>query len=95
MINKKFHGFQNPHKKPQQEKTYLQTRLTALMPILVAKITQTQDGKFVFAHETFPDLRVEGMTLGFVEEHIERAVRRQFRGQTNKHIDYLFTLLVK
>ncbi len=94
-MNKKFNGMQKPYKNPNQEKTYLQTRLTALMPILVAKITQTQDGKFVFAHETFPDLRVEGMTQGFVEEHIERAIRRQFRGQTDKHIDYLFNLLIQ
>jgi hypothetical protein len=77
-----------------QEKTYLQSRLTALMPTLMLQVTQTEDGKFVFAHETFPDLRVEGMTLSFVEEHIERAIRRQFRGQSNKHIDYLFNLLI-
>ncbi len=95
MINKKFNGMQKSYKSPQQEKTYLQTRLTLLMPTLMAKVTQTEDGVFVFSHPTFPDLRVEGMTQGFVEEHVERAVRRQFRGQTDKHIDYLFNLLVK
>ncbi len=94
MIKKKFNGMQS-YKNPQQEKTYLQTRLTALMPTLMERVTQTEDGVFVFAHETFPDLRIEGITIGFVEEHIERAVRRQFRGQSNKHIDYLFNLLLK
>jgi hypothetical protein len=94
-MNKKFNGMQKPYKNPTQEKTYLQTRLTALMPTLMVKVIQTEDGKFVFAHEAFPDLRVEGMTIGFVEEHIERSIRRQFRGQSNKHIDYLFNLLVK
>lgn len=95
---KKFNGtqsFAKPFAKPNQEQAYLQTRITALMPMLMDKVTQTPDGMFVFTHETFPDLRVEGLTIGFVEEHIERAIKRQFRGQSNKHIDYLFNLLIK
>lgn len=91
---KKFNGVKS-FAQPSKEQTYLQTRLTLLMPILMEKITQTQEGMFVFAHETFPDLRVEGLTLSFMEEHIERAIKRQFRGQSNKHIDYLFNLLIK
>lgn len=79
--------------KPAQ--THLQTRITALMPTLMEKITQTEHGVFVFAHPTFPDLRVEGMTLTFMEEHIERAIKRHFRNQPDKHIDYLFALLSK
>lgn len=106
-MNKKFNGMQKPsrlgeapkgrrlNKNPNQEKTYLQTRLTALMPTLMERVTQTEDGRFVFMHETFPDLRVEGLTIGFVEEHIERSVRKHFRGQSDKHIDYLFNLLIK
>ena len=78
---------------PVQEKTYLQTRLTTLMPTLMLKVVQNENGLFIFEHPKFPDLRVEGITLAFVEEHVERAVRRHFRGQSNKHIDYLFTLL--
>jgi len=94
MIKKKFNGTKS-YTNPQQEKTHLQTRLTAAMPKLMEKVTQTEDGVFVFAHETFPDLRVEGITIGFVEEHVERAIKRQFRDQSDKHIDYLFTLLLK
>lgn len=78
-----------------QETNYLQTRLTAAMPILMLKVVQTENGKFLFSHSTFPDLRIEGMTIGFVEEHLERAIRKQLRGQSDKHIDYLFDLLVK
>lgn len=94
-MNKKFNGMQKPYKNPNQEKTYLQIRLTALMPTLMERVTQTEDGRFVFMHETFPDLRVEGLTIAFVEEHIERSIRKHFRGQSNKHIDYLFNLLIK
>lgn len=89
---KKFNGLNRPG---QQEQSYLQTRITALLPNLMQKVTQNQDGVFAFTHPTFPDLKVEGMTIGFVEEHVERAIKRQFRGQSNKHVDYLFDLLSK
>jgi|GEM_PF-1785146 len=78
---------------PVQEKTYLQTRLTILMPTLMSKVVQNENGMFIFEHPEFPDLRVEGITSAFVEEHVERAVKRHFRGQSNKHIDYLFNIL--
>lgn len=90
--NKKFNGLQYFS---NQEQTYLQKRITALLPTLMAMVTQSQDGMFVFVHPTFPDLRVEGLTIGFVQEHVERAIKRHFRGQSDKHIDYLFNLLSK
>ncbi len=93
-MKKKFNGTKS-YKNPQQEVTHLQTRLTAAMPKLMEKVTETKDGQFVFVHEAFPDLRVEGITFSFVEEHVERAVRRHFRGQSDKHVDYLFNLLLK
>lgn len=89
---KKFNGLNRPG---QQEQTHLQTRITALLPALMERVTQNQDGVFLFTHPTFPDLKVEGITIGFVEEHLERAIKRQFRGQSNKHVDYLFDLLSK
>ncbi|MBV8661295.1 MAG: hypothetical protein JO129_04075 [Candidatus Dependentiae bacterium] len=75
------------------EKSYLQTRLTASMPLLMMKVVQAENGKFLFSHPTFPDLRVEGLTIGFVEEHLERMIRKQLRDQSDKHIDYLLNLL--
>ncbi len=90
---KKFHGLQVSS--VSKEQAYLQTRINTLLPTLMARVTQQQDGMCVFTHPTFPDLKVEGLTTSFMQEHIERAVKRHFRGQSNKHIDYLFALLSK
>lgn len=79
----------------QQAQTYLQRRITAILPTLMDQVTQDPNGMFVFSHATFPELRVEGITIGFVEEHLERALKRQFKNQSDKHIDYLFNLLSK
>ena len=79
----------------QQAQTYLQKRITAILPALMDQVTQDQDGKFIFSHSAFPELRVEGITMGFVEEHVERAIKRQFKNQSDKHIDYLFNILSK
>lgn len=77
----------------KQDKSYLQTKLTALLPLLIEKVEQGQDGKFKFSHEKFPELKVEGITISFVQEHLERAIKRQFKNQSDKHIDYLFNLI--
>lgn len=90
--NKKFNSVR--YSSANQEQTYLQTRLIDLMPTLMLKVVQNDSGQFIFEHPKFPDLRVEGITLAFVEEHVERAIKRHFRGQSNKHIDYLLNILL-
>ena len=80
-------------KQRQQATTYLQKRITAILPILMDQVVQDQDGKFIFAHVTFPELRVEGMTISFVQEHLERALKRTLKNQSDKHIDYVLNLL--
>ena len=79
----------------QQAQTYLQKRITAILPTLMDQVTQDQNGMFIFSHSAFPELRVEGITISFVEEHLERALKRQFKNQSDKHVDYLFNLLSK
>ena len=80
--------------KPRQHaQTYLQKRITAILPALMDEVTQDQDGKFIFSHPTFPELRVEGMTISFVQEHLERALKRTLKNQSDKHIDYVLNLL--
>ena len=90
---KKFHGMQASN--VSKEQAYLQTRINGLLPTLLARVTKQSDGMFLFSHPTFPDLKVEGLTTSFMEEHIERALKRHFRGQSTKHVDYLFDLLNK
>ena len=78
----------------KQEKTYLQDRLTKIIPILMQRVTQSQDGNFVFEHATFPDLRVAGMTITFVQENLERAIKKQLKNKSDKHVDYILKLLL-
>jgi hypothetical protein len=79
----------------KQDKSYLQRKITEILPALMDTVQQDENGTFIFTHEKFPELRVEGVTFSFVEEHVERALRRQFRTQSDKHIDILFNLLSK
>lgn len=72
---------------------YLKNQVAILLPILMDTVTQRQDGYFVFAHEKFPEIKVEGITLISVEEGLERVIKRQFKNQSNAHVDYLCKLL--
>ena len=78
----------------QQEKTYLQNCLVVVIPKLMEKVIQNEHGVFIFSHAIFPDLQVQGITISFVQEHLERAIVRQLRGQSPKHVDYVLRLLV-
>jgi hypothetical protein len=89
-MNKKFNRL---NFSANNKQAYLQSRLDLLIPSLISKIIQKEDGQYLFFHPTFPDLQVEGMTFSFVQEHLERAIKRHFKGQSNKHIDYLCELL--
>ena len=77
------------------EKTYLQDRLTLLLPTLMQKVIQVEDGKFMFTHATFPDLQVQGITISSIQENLERAIKKQLKGKSDKHVDYLLNLLIK
>ena len=78
----------------KQEKSYLQDRLTKIIPILMEKVVEDQNGNFIFEHATFPDLRVQGVTISFVQEHLERAIKKQLKNQSDKHVDYILKLLL-
>ena len=72
---------------------YAQSKVTIVLPILMDTVIQRQDGKFVFAHAKFPEMKVEGITLSFVQEELERVLKRLLRNQSNAHIDYVCKLL--
>jgi len=73
---------------------YAQSKVTMVLPILMDTVTQQSDGKFVFAHAKFPEMKVEGVTLSFVQEELERVLKRLLRNQSNAHIDYVCKLLI-
>ena len=74
---------------------YLQSKIVENLPSLMDKVKQVEDGKFLFFHESFPELRVEGITLTYVEDQLERVIRKNFKYQSSRHVDYLFNLLNK
>ena len=78
----------------KQEKSYLETQVAVVIPKLMERVIQNEHGQFIFTHATFPDLMVQGITIGFVEEHLERAIKKQLKNQSNKHIDYVLRLLI-
>lgn len=79
----------------KQEKSYLETQVALIMPKLMDRVIQEDEhGQFVFTHPIFPDLTVQGITIGFVQEHLERAIKKQLKKQSNKHIDYVLRLLI-
>lgn len=77
----------------QKTKSYLQTNVTELLPVLMEAVQEDEHGIFRFTHPNYPELKVEGKTLSFVQEHLERALLRQFKNQSDKHIDFLCKLL--
>lgn len=77
----------------KQDTSYLQRRITEMLPSLMDTVQENQHGRFIFTHAKFPELRVEGGTFSFVQEHLERALKRQFKNQSDKHIDFLCNLL--
>lgn len=77
----------------QKTKSYLQTKVTELLPVLMETVQEDEHGTFTFTHPNYPELKVEGMTISFVQEHLERALLRQFKNQSDKHIDFLCKLL--
>ncbi len=76
------------------KKSYLQERLVNDMPALMDKVFQNQNGLFIFEHPKFPDFRIEGLTMTFVQENLERVIKKQLMHQSDKHIDYVFALLL-
>ncbi len=79
----------------QNKKSYLEERISLLLPTLMDKVIQVEDGKFVFTHAMFPDLYVEGITISSFQVDLERAIKKQLKGQKDKHVDYLLNLLIK
>jgi hypothetical protein len=76
-------------------KNYLQNRIDAFIPIATEHFLETDEGVFIFEHAKFPDLRVQGKTIHFVQESLERTLKKFLKNQSNKHIDYIFDLLLK
>ncbi|MBP6869625.1 hypothetical protein KBC04_01980 [Candidatus Babeliales bacterium] len=81
------------YKTAQTKQTYLQTQLIKVMPILMEKIKKTEQGRFLFVHEKFPELQIEAITSTQVAEQLEHALRRKFKKQPDKYVDYLLNLL--
>jgi hypothetical protein len=74
-------------------KTYLHDRLEVIMPKLMEKVIQNAQGQFVFEHAQFPDLKIQGVTIHFVQEHVQRTIAKQLKNKSDKHVDYILALL--
>lgn len=75
-------------------KTYLQNRLDIVMPKLMEKVMQDAQGQFVFEHVKFPGLKIQSITISSMQENLERAIKKQLKNQSDKHVDYILGLMI-
>lgn len=75
-------------------KSYLTEKITSVMPKLLARVVQEKNGYFQFVHQQFPDMYVSALTMLLVEQNLERMLKKELKDKSNKHIDYIFNLLI-